>query len=75
MAEFGAPAVLGPRLVALSLDEGGPRIAGPNGSNRVETPNAGHGVAVAPDGQLIVTTWDGPENYVVAYDIKVRNTP
>ncbi|MBA2609458.1 MAG: PQQ-like beta-propeller repeat protein [Actinobacteria bacterium] len=75
VAEFGAPAVLGPKLVALSLDEGGPRIAGPNGSSRVETPSAGHGVAVAPDGQLIVTTWDGPENYVVAYHLKVRNAP
>jgi outer membrane protein assembly factor BamB len=75
IAEFGEPAVLGSRLVALSLDAGGPRIASPVGSRRLKGPAAGHGVAVSPTGWLVVTTWDGPENYVVAYRPKASVGP
>ena len=73
IAEFGEPAVLGPKLVAMSLDAGGPRIAGPAGSYSLKVPAPGHGVARAPGGLLIVTTWDGPQNYVVAYRLKARS--
>ena len=75
VAEFGAPALVAPRLVAMALDAHGPRIGGPNGSSAVVVPSSGHGVAVTPSGQLIVTTWYGTLNYVIAYDVEVGKGP
>jgi len=73
VAEFGTPVVLGPRLVALALDDAGPRIGSPSGSSALFPPADGHGVAVLADGALVVTTWGAPVNYVVAYDVKPPN--
>ncbi|MEY2397692.1 MAG: hypothetical protein QOJ00_866 [Actinomycetota bacterium] len=69
VAEFGEPAVLGPELVAIALDDGGPRIGSPSGSRSLKIPAAGHGVAMAPGGLLVVTTWDAAMNYVVGYAV------
>jgi outer membrane protein assembly factor BamB len=70
VAEFGEPVLVGPRFAALSLDEGGPRLASPAGVTAISPPNAGHGVARLADGGLVVTTWDGPVNFVVVYDVR-----
>jgi sugar lactone lactonase YvrE len=73
VAEFGEPAVLGPRVVALALDDGGPRVASPTASGHMPVPTDGHGVAVLSPDQVVVSTWGDGTNYLVAYDVRMPN--
>ena len=73
VAEFGQPVEVGPRTVALPLDQGGPRIGSPGGSSTLRLPASGHGVVATTDGALVVTTWGGEVNYLVAYDLAGLN--
>lgn len=73
MAEFGEPVLVSAvhRLVALPLDDGGPRLGSPEGSVPLRPAAPGHGVARLPDGGLVVTTWGQTPSFVLAYDIDV----
>jgi outer membrane protein assembly factor BamB len=73
VAEFGEPAVLGHRVVALALDDGGPRVASPTASASMPTPTDGHGVALLGADQVVVSTWGDGTNYLVAYDVRMPN--
>lgn len=71
VAEFGQPVWLGGDVVALPLDEGGPRFASPSGATSLRPPSDGHGLAGFGADGLVVSTWGGSTNYLVAYRIRV----
>lgn len=74
VAQWGAPVVLGRRLVAMALSEDGPRIASPQGALALRPPSQGWGVARLPDGGLVVSTYGDAQNYLVTYDLDVGSS-
>ena len=71
VAEWGEPVSLAPRVAVVALDAGGPRIVSPNGTATLDLPAEGHAAAAFDDGDLVVATYGGATNYLVAYRLHV----
>lgn len=71
IAEFGEPVSLGAEVVAMALDADGPRIASPVGVTTLDLPAQGHGVAAFGDAGVVISTWGGTQNWLVAVRVHI----